>query len=67
MQSKLNFFVFKNSEPYPPQTHNENARLQTTPNKQTNPKQTSYGFSKKCSYGTRRGAEGEGGRKKYLG
>ena len=48
----------------PTNTHNENARLQPNPNK---PKQTSNGFSKKRSYGTRRGTEGEGGRKKHLG
>lgn len=39
-------------------------RKRKTSNK---PKQTSNGFSKKRSYGTRRRAEGEGGRKKYLG
>ena len=42
---------------HPPQTHTTKTRLQPNPNK---PKQTSNGFSKKRSYGTRRGAEGEG-------
>lgn len=61
---KIELFGIQVFSTIPPHTHNENARLQTNPNK---PKQTNNGFSKKHSYGTRRGAEGERGRKKYLG
>ena len=65
---KIEVFCFQELRTIPPQNiHNENARLQTTQTNKQTTKTYSNGFSKKCSYGTRRGAEGEGGRKKYLG
>lgn len=40
MQSKLNFFVFKNSEPYPPQTYT--TKTQDFKQPQTNKPKTNH-------------------------
>jgi len=64
---KIELFGIQVFSTIPPTHRTKTQDFKQTQTNQNKPKQTNNGFSKKHSYGTRRGAEGERGRKKYLG